>query len=87
LKGNDARCSQLHVTRPVDSLLPTKPFELSGWRGGRFACVGRQKLPLARLDFEWFRSYDRLMEFLGFGLASMQNMSLALSGKMALKSP
>jgi hypothetical protein len=43
------------------------------------------ELPLTRLVFEWFRSYDWRMEFPGFALASIQNVSLALSRKMALK--
>jgi hypothetical protein len=63
------------------------PFELSRWRGGRCGVRRHAGLPLTRLDFEWFRSYDQRMECLGFRLASLQNMSLALSRKMALKSP
>jgi hypothetical protein len=63
------------------------PFELSRWHGGRCRVRRHAGLPLTKLGFEWFRSYDRRMEFLGFRLASIQNVSLALSRKKALKSP
>jgi hypothetical protein len=64
------------------------PFELSRWRGGRYAWCIHQGLPLTKLVSVGFMFYDRRMEFpFVVHLARISNVSVALSRKTALKTP
>jgi hypothetical protein len=80
----------IYLDRPTIinlGLLPRRLYEISRWRGGRYALCSDRGFSFTKLVSVGFMFYDRRMEFPFIGLARISNVSVGLSRKTALKSP